>query len=160
MGTLTERPSLAHPDKQTIHDFFDAIGDQYDFLNSFMSFGLDRSWREKTNRLAISGLERRVLDLGVGTGKSLAHFLKAHSFELAVGCDFSLNMMEKAKSRMGHRANFVAGDFHELPFVDGPLRVTRVGQEITSRYIQATSADYSDSTLALAALFHTPSASL
>ena len=114
--TSIQRPNLARPDRKTIRTLFDAIPNQYDFLNSFMSFGLDLYWRGRAVRLAVGGLEKRILDLGVGTGKSLACFLKNHNFELAVGCDFSLQMMEKAKNRLGRSAGFIAGDFHQLPF--------------------------------------------
>ena len=117
MTSFVETPDLAHPDKKTIQNFFDSIPDRYDFLNSFMSFGLDLYWRRQTVKFAMNGLERRILDLGVGTGKSLACFLKGHRFNLAVGCDFSINMMRKAKSRVGGNSDFVACDFHELPFV-------------------------------------------
>ena len=123
MTSLIERPNLARPDKKTIQELFDAIPDQYDFLNSFMSFGLDLYWRRMTAELAITGLEARILDLGVGTGKSLAYFVKEHQFELAVGCDFSLKMMERAKNRVGKKADFIACDFHELPFASGSFEL-------------------------------------
>ena len=57
-----------------------------------------------------------ILDLGVGTGESLEAFLKVHPFRCAVGCDFSENMLVKARARVGHSCEMVTGDFHELPF--------------------------------------------
>ncbi|OGW85101.1 MAG: hypothetical protein A3C35_02635 [Omnitrophica bacterium RIFCSPHIGHO2_02_FULL_46_11] len=120
MAPSTERPNLAHPDSSTIRSLFNAISDQYDFLNSFLSFGLEAFWRKQLVREALRGFRcDSILDLGAGTGKSLNIFLKAHSFRYAAGCDFSDRMLQKAKERLGDSAVLVAGDFHELPFPDG-----------------------------------------
>ena len=112
----TEGKDLAHPDRKTIQSLFDAISAKYDFLNSFLSFGLHHYWRQRIVRNTITGLERTILDLGVGTGKSLAAFIQAHRFERVVGCDFSKNMLQKAKARFGQAVDLIACDFHELPF--------------------------------------------
>ena len=111
------KPNLAHPDRKTIQSLFNAIPSRYDFLNSFFSLGLDRYWRKKLATKAESG--GKILDLGVGTGKSLEQFLKAQSFEYSVGCDFSENMLLKSKERLGNLADFLVCDFHELPFGSG-----------------------------------------
>ena len=68
---------------------------------------------------SLDGLERSILDLGAGTGKSLAAFLRLHQFERVVGCDFSEGMLGKAKERLGNSADLIACDFHELPFPSG-----------------------------------------
>lgn len=83
-------------------------------------------------RYALTGRERSVLDLGVGTAQSLGTFLKAHTFEQAVGCDFSEEMLQRARARLdsltskpgknfnhGRTPHLVACDFHELPFPSG-----------------------------------------
>ena len=118
MTPSTEAQDLAHPDRKTIQFLFNSISPKYDFLNSFLSFGLHHYWRRRTVKSAVTGLERSILDVGVGTGKSLAAFLNKHPFEQAVGCDFSERMLEKAKERLGESASLVAADFHELPFPD------------------------------------------
>ena len=115
-SSVSERLKLAHPDSNQIQSFFNVITAKYDFLNSFFSLGLDHYWRRQLVRLSLIGSERTILDLGAGTGKSLEAFLNAHPFERAVGCDFSENMLEKAKARLGERAELIACDFHALPF--------------------------------------------
>lgn len=112
----TERFSLAHPDRNKIRNLFSAITSKYDFLNSLFSFGLDGYWRRKMVAFSLTGLERTILDLGAGTGKSLEAFLNAHRFERSVGCDFSENMLEKAERRLGSKAELMICDFHGLPF--------------------------------------------
>ena len=116
MAPSTARPSLAHPDPKTIRSLFNAISAKYDFLNSFLSLGLDRYWRRTAVECSLDGVEHSILDLGVGTGKSLGTFLKGHQFERVVGCDFSESMLRKAKERLGQSVILVACDFHELPF--------------------------------------------
>ena len=110
------KTDLAHPDRQTIQSFFNAIPARYAFLTSFFSLGLDLYWRKRTVKVALSGQERSILDLGVGTGKSLNQFMNAHSFDLPVGCDFSNKMLEQARKRLRNRASLLVCDFHELPF--------------------------------------------
>lgn len=111
------KPNLAHPDRKTIQSLFNAIPARYDFLNSFFSLGLDSYWRKKMVQTAnMAHKQNRLLDLGVGTGKSLAQFLKAQSFGYSVGCDFSENMLLKSRERLGNLADFLVCDFHNLPF--------------------------------------------
>ena len=114
------KTNLAHPDRNTIKSLFNAIPSRYDFLNSFFSLGLDSYWRRRLVSAALSKTNsaESILDLGVGTGKSLAQFLKARSFQRSVGCDFSENMLLKSKERIGNQAELLACDFHELPFPD------------------------------------------
>ncbi len=110
------KPNLAHPDRKTIHSFFNAIPSRYDFLNSFFSLGLDGYWRTQLVSSSLTGTERNLLDLGVGTGKSLREFVRNRSFKYAVGCDFSENMLLKSKERLGEQTHLLACDFHDLPF--------------------------------------------
>ncbi|MBI4357889.1 MAG: ubiquinone/menaquinone biosynthesis methyltransferase [Candidatus Omnitrophica bacterium] len=133
------KTDIAHPDRKAIQSLFNAISAQYDFLNSFLSFGLHHYWRkmlvEHSSPLSAEGrirrscggvgedkgggegmLKGRVLDLGVGTGKSLEAFLKERHFKQAVGCDFSTEMLEQARARLGRLVQLVACDFHDLPF--------------------------------------------
>lgn len=116
MISSSTEPSLAHPDSETIRSLFNSISPKYDFLNSFLSFGLHFYWRRKLIQLSVTGSETAILDLGAGTGKSLSAFLDAHPFERAVGCDFSEAMLQTAKKRLSGKASLVSGDFHELPF--------------------------------------------
>ena len=116
MAPSTEQLNLARPDRQTIRALFNRISSKYDFLNSFLSLGLERHWRRQAVRLSLTGLEESILDLGAGTGKSLAEYFHAHRFPRAVGCDFSEDMLGRAEKRLGSAASFVVCDFHELPF--------------------------------------------
>ena len=111
-----EKTDLAHPDSKTIQKLFNAISPKYDFLNSFLSLGLHHAWRRHAVRRSLTGLERSILDLGVGTGRSLRAFTSSHPFERAVGCDFSTTMLEQAGAFLKKEIHLVACDFHSLPF--------------------------------------------
>lgn len=116
MPAEVQKPDLIRPDRETIRDFFNSIPEQYDFLNSFLSLGLDRAWRRQAVKRSLEGTEESIIDLGVGTGKSLAAFLGAHRFEHAVGCDFSDQMLKEAEQKLKGNATLVVCDFHALPF--------------------------------------------
>lgn len=105
--------------KGEIKAIFDSIAGRYDFLNTLLSFGQEEKWRRKLVDFALKGNESAILDLGVGTGRSLNNFLKRKRFELAVGCDFSSGMLQQAKQFLPEGTGLVSCDFHRLPFKDG-----------------------------------------
>lgn len=107
---------LASPDKKSIQQFFDAIAFRYDFLNQFLSFRLDDSWRNRSRDLILDGTEKSILDLGVGTGKFLKSFLTVQSWNQAVGLDFSEEMLETSRKTLSPFVDLVQADFHDLPF--------------------------------------------
>lgn len=106
---------LASPEKQQIRSFFDEISPRYDFINDVLSLRLDARWRAQSLKLILEGTEKRLLDLGTGTGKFLEIFLKHRSWKSAVGLDFSSRMLELARRALPGAA-FISGDFHALPF--------------------------------------------
>jgi ubiquinone/menaquinone biosynthesis C-methylase UbiE len=61
---------------------------------------------------------RRVLDIGCGTGQLAARLRRELPSTRVVGCDFSIGMLRRAKTRDG-RASWVQGDAGRLPFRDG-----------------------------------------
>lgn len=60
--------------------------------------------------------EWQVLDVGCGTGTGLAHYAEAGC--TVVGVDVSPAMLEKAKARLGNRAELHLTDGGTLPFDD------------------------------------------
>ncbi|PIQ87404.1 MAG: hypothetical protein COV74_00855 [Candidatus Omnitrophica bacterium CG11_big_fil_rev_8_21_14_0_20_45_26] len=103
------------PDAKSIQSFFDSIPSRYDALNSFLSLSLDKTWRRQLVRMAFEGGETHLLDIGVGTGKSLEAFLKYRSIPMAIGCDFSQGMLTVARSK-NKQLHLIAADMHVLPF--------------------------------------------
>jgi demethylmenaquinone methyltransferase / 2-methoxy-6-polyprenyl-1,4-benzoquinol methylase len=92
---------------------FERLAPDYDRLNTLLTFGLDRSWRRALVEVVGVGPGHRVLDVGAGTGRSLAEVRRAVGPSgLAVGVDFTEAMLVRAR---GHR---VLADALRLPFPD------------------------------------------
>ena len=47
---------------------FDNISHKYDFLNHFLSFGIDKIWRNKTIKVVGENNPKYILDVATGTG--------------------------------------------------------------------------------------------
>ncbi len=127
-----------------IAGMFDAIAGRYDFLNHFLSAGIDRHWRRQAVRtLCLSGSER-VLDLCTGTG-DLAIALRSGRPGAAqvVGVDFAGAMLavglDKLRRRsLADRVHLVRGDATRVPIPDGSVDAVTVAFGI--RNVEDTAA--------------------
>ena len=83
-----------------VESMFDSIAWRYDFLNHFLSFGTDRSWRRKAIR-SIGRLIKpsSILDVATGTGDLAIASLKL-SPDFVTGIDISSNMLEIGKEKL------------------------------------------------------------
>ena len=117
---------------------FGRIAPRYDLINDLQSFGLHRYWKRRLVMLAAPQPGERALDLCSGTG-DLAFLLAQRGVEV-VGCDFSQQMLAKAKSKgqrpkakVGgpqstvHDPRFVQGDAQQLPFRADSFDIVTVG---------------------------------
>src|SRR3954470_18685939 len=86
--------------KQQVAAMFDKIAFRYDFLNRFLSAGIDVSWRKK----AISELKqinpRTVLDVATGTGDVAILAYKILRPEKIIGIDISEGMLELGRRKI------------------------------------------------------------
>ncbi|MCL2744294.1 MAG: bifunctional demethylmenaquinone methyltransferase/2-methoxy-6-polyprenyl-1,4-benzoquinol methylase UbiE [Planctomycetaceae bacterium] len=112
---------------QKIQRMFDSVAPKYDFLNHFLSLGIDRSWRRKTARFvsdSISELpdDAPILDVCCGTGDLCFTFERQLTGKRQVfGIDFSEKMLEIANRKSGAKnigIVFQRGDAMNLPFED------------------------------------------
>jgi demethylmenaquinone methyltransferase/2-methoxy-6-polyprenyl-1,4-benzoquinol methylase len=97
---------------------FDSISPRYDFLNHFLSAGIDLYWRNEAIRLTEISSESTLLDIACGTG-DFAITAKKSGVEKIFGADLSLNMI----SLFIHKADWIKGKVIEsvaeqLPFKD------------------------------------------
>jgi demethylmenaquinone methyltransferase/2-methoxy-6-polyprenyl-1,4-benzoquinol methylase len=115
---MTSNP-LPQGDEKTRHvrSMFDAIAPRYQLVNTLMTFGLDKRWRQRAVsdlRLARNSV---VLDVAAGTGDFSRELTRQRLRPVA--CDLSYNMLHTAS---GVRERIQA-DVAALPFrwasVDG-----------------------------------------
>ena len=56
--------------KEQVERMFDNIAHRYDFLNHFLSLGIDNVWRKKAINKLATVQPKSVLDIATGTGES------------------------------------------------------------------------------------------
>ncbi len=79
--------------KLQVKKMFDNIAGRYDFLNHFLSFGLDFYWRKKALKLTELNIDSILLDIACGTGDVSIQAKKIGVTKI-YGADFSLNMLK------------------------------------------------------------------
>ncbi|HEX7357656.1 MAG TPA: bifunctional demethylmenaquinone methyltransferase/2-methoxy-6-polyprenyl-1,4-benzoquinol methylase UbiE [Ignavibacteriaceae bacterium] len=79
--------------KIQVKNIFDNIAGKYDFLNHFLSFGLDFYWRKKALKLTGLNSNAILLDVACGTG-DVAIQAKKLGAQNIYGADFSHNMLK------------------------------------------------------------------
>ncbi|MFN0207030.1 MAG: bifunctional demethylmenaquinone methyltransferase/2-methoxy-6-polyprenyl-1,4-benzoquinol methylase UbiE [Planctomycetota bacterium] len=118
------------PTGEAVRRMFDSIAPRYDFLNHFLSAGIDRRWRRAAVRTSEMHEGARVLDICCGTGD--LSFEYAKSGGIVVGSDFAGAMVSRANTKNSSkpedaRANFIIADSLTLPFPDNSFDIVCVG---------------------------------
>ncbi len=102
--------------KRQVKLMFDNIAGRYDFLNHFLSFGLDFYWRKKALKLTELNSHSILLDVACGTG-DVAIQARRMGVQRIYGADFSHNMLKlfdkKSKWVDGKLVQMVA---EKIPF--------------------------------------------
>lgn len=117
-----------------VEQMFDAIAPSYDFMNTAMTFGLHRYWRNCALRRVAQTHPERVLDVATGTGDvafALWHRCRPQSI---TGLDLSDGMLAVARRRLDasddealkRAVSFVRGDSLQLPFADASFDAVTV----------------------------------
>lgn len=117
--------------KEEVAEMFNNISGKYDFLNHFLSLGIDKIWRKKAVELLKEIKPNRILDLATGTGDFAIESLRLKPQEI-VGMDISEGMLEVGRQKMKKRGfdNIISmrlGDSEALPFEDNYFDALTVG---------------------------------
>ena len=117
--------------KEKIRNMFNSISGSYDFLNHFLSFGIDFYWRKKIIRKMGRFDPRIILDAATGTG-DLAIAARKINPEKIIGVDIAESMLEIAgrkirRRRLSDLINLLQGDSEDLPFGDNMFDSVMVG---------------------------------
>jgi len=134
---VTLRTTIATPagKQRFVRRIFATIADRYDLITVVLSYGRDRTWKDRLVALAAINGEDRVLDLACGTGDIL--FLAARTSRIAVGLDVTFRMLQLAAGKRsllppragGAKVNaaLVTGDMLALPFPAAHFTVVTTG---------------------------------
>ena len=108
--------------KEQIAAMFNSISGKYDFLNHFLSLGIDILWRKRAVRLLKKHQPKLILDIATGTGDFAIEALSLNP-EKIIGIDISEGMLsvgrEKLiKKNLTDKIELISGDSEFLPFKD------------------------------------------
>jgi demethylmenaquinone methyltransferase/2-methoxy-6-polyprenyl-1,4-benzoquinol methylase len=115
-----------------VRQMFGEIAPRYDFLNHFLSFGIDHYWRWQTVRTVAPVNDSPMLDLCTGTGDlALAYAKHLPAGGKIVGADFCHEMLaigRQKTSRAGRDGQmvFIEADAQRLPFSDHQFQIVCV----------------------------------
>ena len=108
--------------KEQIAAMFNSISGKYDFLNHFLSLGIDILWRKRAVRLLTKHQPQLILDIATGTGDFAIEALSLKPKKI-IGVDISEGMLsvgrEKLiKKNLTDKIELISGDSEFLPFED------------------------------------------
>jgi len=104
--------------KDEVRAMFNSIARNYDFLNHFLSFGIDVFWRKRLIRELKKYKPVRILDVATGTADLSIMASEIKGAEL-VGVDLSSGMIDVGKEKverlkLSDRINLLVGDAESL----------------------------------------------
>jgi len=116
--------------KEVVREMFDDISPKYDFLNHFLSFGIDHLWRRRLVRILASKRPSAVLDVATGTG-DLAIALAAVKPQKIVGIDISEKMLKIGRVKveekgLGEMITLRTADAEKIPYSDNSFNAITV----------------------------------
>ena len=111
-----------------VSGLFNNIAGWYDFLNHFLSLGLDLYWRRRLVQSVQPGSTGRILDLAAGTLDVSREILRQHPGQHILALDFAHGMLCKGKSKIKPGMDIlpVQADGRLLPLPDGCVNAVTI----------------------------------
>ncbi|MGB3182139.1 MAG: bifunctional demethylmenaquinone methyltransferase/2-methoxy-6-polyprenyl-1,4-benzoquinol methylase UbiE [Cyclobacteriaceae bacterium] len=108
--------------KEQVATMFNNISRKYDFLNHFLSAGIDIIWRKKAIRMLKPAQSKFILDIATGTGDFAIEALALNP-DKVIGVDISEGMLEVGREKMKKKGledkiELQLGDSERLLFPD------------------------------------------
>ncbi len=122
---------IASDRRNQIRSMFDSIAWRYDFLNHFLSFGIDRHWRNKAvNIIGKHKVKPVILDVATGTGDLSIAAIRIGP-ERITGIDISTEMLGIGKEKIERLGltgtiQLIPGDSEHIAFPDSSFDVSMV----------------------------------
>jgi demethylmenaquinone methyltransferase / 2-methoxy-6-polyprenyl-1,4-benzoquinol methylase len=129
--TVTPYNSQQASKKEQVADMFNNISHTYDFLNHFMSLGIDIIWRKKAINELKKDKPSHILDVATGTGDFAFEALNMLQPQKITGVDISEGMLNIARQKiekrgLSSRFSVGTGDSENLPFEDNTFDAVTV----------------------------------
>ena len=117
--------------KQEVAEMFDNISARYDFLNHFLSLGIDKIWRRKAIKQLRSIPVKKIIDSATGTGDFAIAALKLNPEEV-IGLDISAGMLavgeqKMIKNKVDSIIKMQLGDSENIPYDSNYFDALTVG---------------------------------
>ncbi|SKB28448.1 bifunctional demethylmenaquinone methyltransferase/2-methoxy-6-polyprenyl-1,4-benzoquinol methylase UbiE [Daejeonella lutea] len=117
--------------KEQVATMFNNISGTYDFLNHFLSLGIDVIWRKIAIRELLKDKPKHILDVATGTGDFAFESIKILNPEKITGVDISEGMLAIAKQKILKRNlqdvfDVRLGDSEKLLFEDNSFDAVTV----------------------------------
>jgi len=131
LSEVTPYEDQTTPKQDQVGKMFDHIAPKYDLMNSVMTFGLHRVWRNRALKSMDIHTEHRLLDIATGTGDLIFHAEKYAPRQM-LGADISEGMLKIARERLKMRKidsscsiEFIKSDCRAIPCEDASFdRIT------------------------------------
>jgi len=116
--------------KLQVRSMFNNIATKYDFLNHFLSAGIDYSWRRKAIRLLAQHQPNTLLDVATGTADLAIEAARLNPLEI-VGIDIAVDMLEIGQKKVAEKKlekiiRLEPGDSEDIHFDNGSFDAVMV----------------------------------
>ena len=115
---------------EKVRSMFADIANDYDRVNTVLSFGVHHAWRRKTIKESGAAPGNSVLDCATGTGDLAIEFKKKVGKEgYVLGTDFCAPMIEPAPGKAkkeGLDIDFEVADAMDLPYEDNRFDIASI----------------------------------
>ena len=128
---MNNQNSINKDKRALVESMFDSIAWRYDFLNHFLSFGIDHLWRRRAIRIiSLSYKNPHILDVATGTGDLAIAAMKLDPVRI-FGIDISAGMLEIGKEKIKKKGysgkiELMRADSENIPFADDLFDVAMV----------------------------------
>ena len=121
MGTKVKPYQANGSKKEQVQQMFDNIAHKYDFLNRFLSLGIDVGWRKKAIKMLAKHEPKKILDVATGTADFALATLPLQPEEV-IGVDISEGMLDVGRKKITDQGiinvQLEYGDSEQLKFED------------------------------------------
>jgi len=112
--------SLHTSKKEQVEEMFNSIAPKYDFLNRFLSLGIDKIWRKEAIAYLKPLHPKQILDVATGTGDLALEAMKLNPDQI-IGLDIAEQMLSFGrikidKKGLSKKIKMIQGDSENLPF--------------------------------------------